>query len=121
MPQCDEAKPTCKNCNRHGVSCIYENAAKNSSVSPSQDPTSVEGPKSETDLLQEYKTGSSASTSLDVEDEIAQGMMYSPECDDSSIFDVPESKSRRLLELRLLQNWIDRTSKQFGACHYEVS
>jgi hypothetical protein len=46
-------------------------------------------------------------------------MAWPSEFDESNAFDMPESKSRRLLELRLLQNWIDRTSKTFGACHYD--
>lgn len=45
--------------------------------------------------------------------------MYSTELDDPAIFDVPESRSRRLLEHRLLQNYIERTSKTFAACHHE--
>jgi hypothetical protein len=51
--------------------------------------------------------------------EFAQDKMYSTEFDDPAIFDVPESRSRRLLELRLLQNYIERTSKTFAACHHE--
>ncbi len=36
---------------------------------------------------------------------------------DSSTFDIPECRSRRLLELRLLQNFIEKTSATFSGCH----
>lgn len=56
---------------------------------------------------------------LDLEDEFAQEMTYPSEFEDSNDFDIPESRSRRLLEHCLLQNYIDQTTKTFGACHHD--
>ena len=69
------------------------------------------------DLLSDYR--GSIVQPLDLMDKFAQDKMYSTEFDDPAIFDVPESRSRRLLEHRLLQNYIERTSKTFAACHHE--
>jgi hypothetical protein len=39
------------------------------------------------------------------------------ESENESIFEMPESKQRRMLELRLQQNFIERTSQTLSACH----
>jgi hypothetical protein len=36
---------------------------------------------------------------------------------ESDVFDIPESKSRRLLELRLLENYISNSCPSFSSCH----
>jgi Fungal specific transcription factor domain len=120
--QCDESKPVCHSCNRHGVSCVYENTPPKSSTSttPIQD-TSPNGrqqsPKG--DFLEDYRADGPPLAVLHLEDEFAQGITHSSDFDDSNGFDVPESKSRRLLELRLLQHYIDRTSKTMAATHHD--
>ncbi|PVH85003.1 hypothetical protein DL98DRAFT_409942 [Cadophora sp. DSE1049] len=45
--------------------------------------------------------------------------LYTARASDSNSLDLPESKSRRLLELRLLQNYIQNTSTTLPACHNE--
>lgn len=112
----------CHSCNRHGVPCVYENTPKSSSTSitPNQE-TTPDGRQqwTEGDFLEDYRAGGPSLEVLDLDDEFAQEMIYSSEFDDSSVMDVPESKSRRLLELRLLQNYIDRTSKTLAATHHD--
>ncbi|KAF8848653.1 hypothetical protein BDZ45DRAFT_664215 [Acephala macrosclerotiorum] len=73
--KCNETRPTCANCHRHEVSCVY-NTTPQTSAKPA---------------------------SLNDEDE--------------SIFEMSESKQRRMLELRLQQNFIERTSLTLSACH----
>jgi hypothetical protein len=113
----------CSNCHRHGVSCFYEIAPRISSISTPAPPSQSTTPKSQQDLypghdlLSDYR--GSIVQPLDLVDEFAQDKIYSMEFDDPAIFDVPESRSRRLLEHRLLQNYIERTSKTFAACHHE--
>lgn len=119
LRQCDESKPVCRNCNRHTVSCIYENATKFSSKSPLQHSTSTERLHEEIDLLGDYRGASSSLVPFDLEAEFAQEMTYSSGIDEPNVLDDLESKSRRLLELRLLTNYIDRTSRTFGACHHD--
>jgi hypothetical protein len=80
---------------------------------------SAEVPQEKADLLQDYRAASSSSATLDLEDKFAQEMTRSSEFDESNILGDVESRSRRLLELHLLTNYIDRTSKTFGACHHE--
>jgi len=76
-------------------------------------------PRKETDLLQDYREAISSWVPLDLEAEFAQEMNHCSGVDESNVLVDLESKSRRLLELRLLTNYIDRTSKTFGACQHE--
>lgn len=92
LRQCDESKPVCRNCNRHAVSCIYENATKFSSKSPLPHSTSTERPHEEIDLLGDYRGASSSLVLLDLEAEFAQEMTHSSEVDESNVLDDLESK-----------------------------
>ncbi|KAF4630271.1 hypothetical protein G7Y89_g7872 [Cudoniella acicularis] len=128
LPQCDENKPLCNNCHRHGVPCSYRNPTQSSSKSLSSNPIKptepvepaepVEPVEPEIDLLQEYDLPNLSLGPPDIHEEWASETPYSSEIDDVTIFDLRESTSRRLLELRLLQNYITETSKTFGACHH---
>ncbi|KAE9380390.1 hypothetical protein N431DRAFT_432668 [Stipitochalara longipes BDJ] len=120
--KCDESKPVCHSCNRHGVSCVYENAPNlsASSTTPSQDTTPNGRQQSaEYDLLGDYRTEGPPLAPIDLKDEFAQEMAQSSEFDDSNLLEIAESRSRRLLELRLMQNYVDKTCKTFAACHHD--
>ena len=45
------------------------------------------------------------------------GNLLSSDTTESDVFDIPESKSRRLLELHLLENYISNTCPSFPGCH----
>lgn len=87
VPKCDEKTPVCSNCDRHSVSCTYVTQERGGSRSPPC-----------LEAAQEDVSSTTQHTDID-------------------IFAIPESKSRRMLELRLLQNFISRTSINFPACH----
>jgi hypothetical protein len=54
-----------------------------------------------------------------LEDEFAQEMAQSSNFDDSNLLEIGESRSRRLLELRLMQNYVNVTCTAFAACHLD--
>ncbi|GIJ84642.1 hypothetical protein Asppvi_003491 [Aspergillus pseudoviridinutans] len=95
--KCDEIHPTCGNCERHEVACIYPNAAKKRN---DQD-TKTDG-KQGSDI---FGPANTLIPTLSGESEL-QGTPSS-DFNDVGDFQLPESKSRRLLELRLFDYYKD--------------
>ncbi|OKL63202.1 hypothetical protein UA08_01146 [Talaromyces atroroseus] len=80
--KCDEAKPKCQNCKRHGATCVYLGAQ----------------PKRQTP-----KGSHSGATS------------YSDLCkSDVDLVDPPESRERRLLEARLMCQYVRKTAESIS-------
>jgi len=52
-----------------------------------------------------------------MDDLAVQHLLSSTETDDAKLLEIPESKSRRMLELRLQQNFIEKISQTLSACH----
>ncbi|KAN0102615.1 hypothetical protein V8E51_010928 [Hyaloscypha variabilis] len=84
--KCDEARPTCASCARHQAPCIYDRGDATPTELTESPGTAMTGPSSASVLAP-----TSLSTSL-------------------PISDLPETRHRRLLELRLLHQWVTKTA-----------
>jgi hypothetical protein len=121
--QCDESKPVCHSCSRHDVACVYENTPPrnlSTSTTPSlETPPNGSQQSTEGDFLEDYRAGGPSLQVQGLAEDFPPESAYSLKFDNSTVIDVPESRSRRLLELRLLQNYIDKTSKTLAATHHD--
>jgi hypothetical protein len=118
--QCDEKRPVCSSCSRHAVPCVYNKSssapskATGTSVLRNSSPTPAKKPK----LLPYYATSSGPPAPEAVKDStMSVGSLLSSDAAESDVFDIPESKSRRRLELRLLENYMSNACPSFPACH----
>ncbi|KAM3078709.1 hypothetical protein ACMFMG_006575 [Clarireedia jacksonii] len=114
--QCDETRPICNNCIRHRLECVY--------LKPPP-PTAEQGLKINT------TNSSSPQERISVHaliEDLSSTSFHQPRTGQDGIpptitpnyyEDIPESKNRRMLELRLLQNYIVSTSITFPGCHTE--
>ncbi|KAE8448755.1 hypothetical protein EG329_008971 [Mollisiaceae sp. DMI_Dod_QoI] len=69
----------------------------------------------ELDLLADYRPTNVLPPPMG--DLAIQHLLSSMESDDVKLLEIPESKSRRMLELRLQQNFIEKISQTLSACH----
>lgn len=83
--QCDEVRPVCNNCHRQSVSCVYDRDPVEEASS-----TSRRGSRRESEAESSGNQASRAGT--------------------ESPFDLPESRARRILELRILHHFTTETS-----------
>ena len=86
FPQCDEVHPTCATCERHQAPCIYDRGEVTST-----EPTELRG----TAIAGSSRVSVVAPTSLGTS---------------LPVSDLPETRDRRLLELRLLHQWVTKTA-----------
>ncbi|KAI6248925.1 hypothetical protein HI914_02879 [Erysiphe necator] len=99
--KCSETHPVCTNCSRHGVDCVYDrgvrlaNQSINSSSKSSQ--RRANNSRLRTENSQTYNL---LTDSLQV-----------------ATAGLPENRSRRLLELRLLHNYIENTCHGLLSCN----
>ncbi|KAE9366752.1 hypothetical protein N431DRAFT_429553 [Stipitochalara longipes BDJ] len=103
--KCNEAKPICRNCERHGVCCTYDRydpAPKNGTESGSN--TAVEDSQSlEADEQLKFRDGDpSRGWNANYTDTRDQASRDSPS-------EPPESKRRRMLELELMHFYVTET------------
>lgn len=101
--KCDEVKPACGGCNRHNVPCVYlkTEASKTASAENSLSPHATISP----DHPQPKVAISQVLTPPTNNDPVT--------ADD--ILDLPESRQRRLLELRLWHNYVTVLATPFHA------
>ena len=90
MQQCNEVHPTCGSCKRHQVACIYARRS----------PSRVAG-------TPESREARSSSVRPAPSDDLNPNR--------SQVIDIPESRERRLLELRLLHHYTTKTSMTYSA------
>ncbi|KUJ23608.1 uncharacterized protein LY89DRAFT_664012 [Mollisia scopiformis] len=110
---CNETRPICGNCGRHGVPCVYNNSPSTSARQPSPNERSFPPPKSkDLDLLADYRPTLFIPPPNDPN---VQYLLSSMDSDDEK-WEIPEGKPRRRLELRLQQNFIERTSQTLSGC-----
>ncbi|KAK6207333.1 hypothetical protein LQW54_007291 [Pestalotiopsis sp. IQ-011] len=120
--KCDEARPSCGGCVRHMVDCVYQtpppaaaaaSSASNSgggSSNPPEDAMNLSSMESELNVLSTpaAKTSplSDGSTAYEPSQESTTTASSSPNVADNDGFetDLPESRERRIWELRLLHN-----------------
>ncbi|KAH8689501.1 hypothetical protein BGW36DRAFT_365269 [Talaromyces proteolyticus] len=98
--KCDEKQPTCSNCERRAETCVFLNASQEQS---DQDETTVA--KQTSDSLDSASL-LSPTLSGDSDSQTNYHSIYS----DIGDFQLPESRSRRLLELRLLDFYKDHSA-----------
>lgn len=98
--QCDEAKPSCAGCTRHNVSCVY--LVNEPRVSNPSDTSLSPHPRPP------IKTQSSSGTSHTATPPKLQDAI-SPD----DLLNLPESRERRLLELRLWHNYVTVVATPF--------
>ncbi|OJJ46785.1 hypothetical protein ASPZODRAFT_65964 [Penicilliopsis zonata CBS 506.65] len=87
--KCDEEKPACGGCTRHAVPCVYNTPTV---VGRQGQNRAKSDQDSEMSSQQDSPDQGNGQTAEEMEDE--------------EMLDVPESESKRLLELRLLQNYL---------------
>ncbi|KAJ9613164.1 hypothetical protein H2200_003105 [Cladophialophora chaetospira] len=105
--KCDERKPICLNCETRGVACTFAIVTR-PSVAPV--PT-LPSPSEESDPANDAHLATKSSK----ESETAASTAFPIDLNNvESVLDLPESKSRRLLELRLLNHWSENMTKPFA-------
>lgn len=112
--QCDETHPVCGNCTRLALDCAWPDTVFR--PTPSPDPPaslSRRGPdSSELPTPQE----SPASSQVDRYSALLRpqsGVQVYPLVADNQEIDIPESRDRRLLEHRLMQNYLQHLAQPF--------
>ena len=105
IPTCDERRPVCLNCESRGVVCAFSDTTNEPSLNvpiptwrKDSRPDAVNRPA--TDPVKGPSRANSAA-SLARYNNI------------DTVLDLPESRSRRLLELRLTVHWADHMAKPF--------
>lgn len=93
--KCDEAHPVCKSCQRHNLPCVYDRTLPAKSESSGARSTGSDATAKDTKT---EKSTAPVSITISTPD------------NDSNHEDLPESRSRRMLELKLLQHFIMKTS-----------
>lgn len=94
--QCNEAKPVCANCERHQLPCVYDRVT-------SQNSRATESASTAAEVTTSFDTPSS-----DLSRTTDAHITW------TDVAEVPESSSRRKLELRLLHDYITRTGPTLG-------
>ncbi|RKF64557.1 putative c6 transcription factor [Erysiphe neolycopersici] len=94
--KCSETHPVCTSCNRHGVECLYDRGIGPSHLS----------------IKSSSRSSKKRASNNRLKTEINQAHVLHNEC-----LELPENCSRRLLELRLLHNYIENTCHSLVACN----
>ena len=109
--KCDEGKPQCGGCKRHGVTCVYA-PSQGGSLSPGSQGLVSTSPS------EISERGSSSITDEQVFDRDPAGQRHSTAAE-SDVVDIPETASERLLQLRLFHHHVYNLTNLFPTQHPE--
>ncbi|POS86659.1 hypothetical protein EPUL_002288 [Erysiphe pulchra] len=99
--KCSETHPVCSSCSRHGVDCVYDRVIGPENIS----------------IKSSSKNSQKGANKNRLKTETRQVRILHNEALEKATAELPENCSRRLLELRLLHNYIENTCHSLVACN----